>query len=204
MNQKFLLLIILMLFIAFTVLYVERPSGHYQQMERLENVIRHSKKEADSLRSFVKNAIDTIETQRLIIANAHEATERAHEAARRARSRNNKSKAQVAELQSVIDSLAKKDTIVHILNVAYKNCDTLQQALTVEIKIQGEELIANQAGLKTTLNALETSQQESDKLRQVIIDNEKLSAEREKQAKKRGFKRGLGLGILFGVVALLL
>lgn len=204
MNQKYYLLAILVLLIAFTVLYVEKPSGYQQQTERLESVIREGKREADSLRSSLLNAIDTIEVQRLIIANAHEATERAREVAVKAQSRNSKTRAQVAELQTVIDSLAKKDTIVHILNVAYQACDSLQEAQAEELRAQGEELIANQAGLKTALNALETSIKESDKLRQVIIDNEKLSIEREKQARKRGFKRGLICGIGLGIIALLL
>jgi|SRR5690348_3750436 len=77
--KKIYPLIILLLLIAFTVLYIEKPSGYQQQTERLENVIREGKKEADSLRSSLLNAIDTIEVQRLIIANAHEATERAHQ-----------------------------------------------------------------------------------------------------------------------------
>lgn len=206
--QKFYPLIILLLLIALTVMYVEKPSGHFQQIEARENLIRKGKKEADSLRASLILSADTIETQRILIANANESTRRAHETAVKAQNRNNKTKAQVAELQSVIDSLAKRDTVVHILNVAYQACDSLQEAQANEIKAIGEELIATSQGLKTALNALQTSTQESDKLRQVIADTEKLTAERQKQAKKdrrKSFVRGVLIGVasVVGVILLL-
>lgn len=170
----------------------------------LEASKKFNTEQANSFHDYVKASRDTIETQRLIIANKNEETERAKEFARKAQGRSNTSRVQVARVQPIIDSLAKKDTVIQILNVAYHNCDTTVQAQDAVIKAQGEELIATGQGLKTAISAFKASQEESISLRSALADTEKISELKQKKAKRKGFRKGLGLGIAIAIGVLLL
>jgi len=136
-----------------------------------------------------------------------EETERKHQATVVKVNRNNKTKAQVAQVQPLIDSLAKKDTIVMTLNVAYLACDSLQQAQAEELTAQGKLLLQTETSLNLSQNALGASQTEAGHLRQSLAASEELTKQTGKKERKKGRKEGAIVAtVFFGIlkVALLL
>lgn len=170
----------------------------------LQSEIISGKNKADSAHAELLASKDSIQILTLLIANKNEETERALDAARKAQARNNKTKSQVAQVQPMIDSLAKKDTVIHILNVAYKACDSLQIAQAEAIRAQGEELISQDRMIDLSQNALQASEAESLHLRGALSASEELTREAAKNAKRKGFLRGIGLGGIAVVLVLLL
>lgn len=164
----------------------------------------HHKKLADSLERRSKAQADSLEVAMTLIAQANETTARERQESSRKDKILVKSQAKLAEVQAQIDSLVKTDTAVMILHVAYKSCDSLQQTLKSELEAQGLELVANQTALKLSTDLNESLKAETLELRKVIDHAEKESVLREKNAKRKGFKRGLFCGIGLGILALLL
>jgi hypothetical protein len=133
-----------------------------------------------------------------------EETERKHQTTVARANRNNKTKAQVAQVQPLIDSLAKKDTIVMTLNVAYLACDSLQQAQADELTAQGKQLLQTETSLNLSQNALKSSETEATHLRQSLAASEELTKQSEKKALKRGRKQAGVIGGVLLVIALIL
>lgn len=133
-----------------------------------------------------------------------EETERKHQATVAKANRNNKTKAQVAQVQPLIDSLAKKDTIVMTLNVAYQACDSLQQAQAEELTAQGQQLLQTETSLNLSQKALKSSDTEAQHLRGALTASEELTRVTEKKAHKRGFLKGIGIGGVLLIIALIL
>lgn len=193
--------LLLILSLAFNFLQTKENETELRS-ERLAKL--HHKKLADSLERRSKAQADSLEVAMTLIAQANETTARERRESRRKDKILVKSQAKLAEVQAQIDSLVKTDTAVMILHVAYQNCDSLQQTLKSELEAQGMELVANQKALELSTDLNETLKAETLELRKVVDHTEKESVLREKNAKRKAFRRGLGLGILCGIVALVL
>lgn len=197
-------IIISLLFLLSLWLHFDNYQTADDNQKALQSEIISGKNKADSAHIELQVKKDSIQILTILIANKNEETERAMEAARKAQARNNKTKSQVAQVQPMIDSLAKKDTVIQILNVAYHNCDTLVNAQAEVIRSQGESLIAKDRMIDLSQNALQASEAESLHLRGALSASEELTREAAKNAKRKGFLRGIGLGGIAVVLVLLL
>lgn len=83
-------------------------------------------------------------------------------------------------------------------------CDSVQRTQQKHLKAIGDELIQTNTALIISTDINKTLSLQSDHLISALRASEKESLLHEKNAKRKGFKRGLGLGIVIAIGVLLL
>jgi len=189
--------ILILIFVFLVFIYFVKPSGADQKLESEQRQKEYHKSQAQLLDKIAKERKDSLDLAFETIKSLNLQTQAANKTANTWRTRYQKAKNQVASLQPEIDSLAQKDTLVMVLNTAYKVCDSTVTAQQNELKAQGEELLASGAALKlsTDLNAALTLK--ANHLDSALVHLEKESILREKMGLKKGRRQGAaGVGVI--------